>query len=568
MSRTQPSPRTPSPVDDLAEEYFRTTCRLDPITATSVGAVGYDAEMTDFSPEGHDAREAAARRTLAALEALVARPGTELDATDRVTVEAMRERIGIGLELAAAGEDLRDLNTIASPAQGVRDVFDLMPTSTEGDWDVVARRLRALPASLAGYGASLRRAADAGQVAALRQVEDVVAQTEELADPARSFFTELAGRATDVPGSLREELAAAAAGAREAYAGLARTLREDLAPRAPQEDAVGRERYALWSRAFLGSAVDLEETYAWGVAELDAVIAEQAEIAATIAGPGADLAAATALLEADPARRLEGTDALQRWMQEVSDAAVDALDGTHFTIPEPLRALECRIAPTHTGGIYYTPPSDDFSRPGRMWWSVPESVTSFSPWRERTTVYHEGVPGHHLQLGRAVAERSLNSWRRMQCWVSGHGEGWALYAETLMAEMGFLDDPADRLGLLESRRFRSARVVFDIGTHLGLPVPERWGGGTWDWETGGAFLRENLAMDPAQVRFEHLRYLGWPGQAPSYLIGARLWQGVRADAEARATAAGGTLDVRGFHDRALALGSLPLDVLRTAVVPS
>src|SRR3712207_1117346 len=126
--------------------------------------------------------------------------------------------------------------------------------------------------------------------------------------------------------------------------------------------------------------------------------------------------------------------------------------------------LECRIAPTQSGGIYYTAPSDDFSRPGRMWWSVPPAVTELNTWRAKTTVYHEGVPGHHLQIAQAVYSRvTLNRWRRPAWWVSGDGEGWALYAERLMAVLGFLDDPGDRLGMLDGQRMRAARVVVDIG---------------------------------------------------------------------------------------------------------
>src|SRR5699024_4575010 len=112
----------------------------------------------------------------------------------------------------------------------------------------------------------------------------------------------------------------------------------------------------------------------------------------------------------DPARHRRATevDAGHR------RGAISALDGEHFQIPEPVHRFECRIAPTHSGGIYYTPPSDDFSRPGRMWWSVPEGVTEFTTWREKTTVYHEGVPGHHLQTCQAAYQsRSLNTWRRM-----------------------------------------------------------------------------------------------------------------------------------------------------------
>jgi uncharacterized protein (DUF885 family) len=229
-----------------------------------------------------------------------------------------------------------------------------------------------------------------------------------------------------------------------------------------------------------------------------------------------------------------------------------------------MRTLECRIAPTHEGGIYYTGPSDDFSRPGRMWWSVPEGEDSFTTWKETTTVYHEGVPGHHLQIATAVYQRQLlNSWRRNAIWVSGQGEGWALYAERLMQELGYLNDPGDRLGMLDAQRMRAARVVFDIGVHLELEVPQRWGSGTWTPEKGYEFLRKNIAISEGQLDFEFNRYLGWPGQAPSYKVGQRLWEQIRDEVRERE---GDSFDLRAFHTRALNLGSVGLDTLRRALL--
>ncbi|GAA3797797.1 DUF885 domain-containing protein [Cellulomonas soli] len=564
---THPNPpaapaRATTPIDQVADAHVTRYAALDPIAATSMGVAGHDHEMTDYSPDGHAARADAARSTLASLDAL-----TPADETDVLTLAAMRDRLGLELELDAAGELLNDLNNIASPLQGMRDVFDLMPTGTTADWEVVAARLSALPSSVTGYVESLRLAASRGQVAAIRQVEEGVRQAEELADTATSFFTGYAQGADGVPDALRTQLEAAASASREAYADLARVLREELAPKAPQADAVGRERYARFSRAFLGASVDLEETYAWGLEELDRVVAEQTAVAERLAGPGATVEQAVAALDADPSRTLHGTAALQAWMQETSDAAITALDGVHFDIPGPVRTLECCIAPTQNGGIYYTGPSDDFSRPGRMWWSVPPEVTTFNTWREKTTVYHEGVPGHHLQIGGAVfARETLNSWRRLACWTSGHGEGWALYAERLMADLGFMDDPGDRLGMLDGQRMRAARVVFDIGVHLGLPAPERWGGGTWDADKGWELLRANVNMPEAFIRFEFNRYLGWAGQAPSYKIGQRLWEQIRDASAASAAARGEAFDLRAFHAKALGVGALPLDVLRQALV--
>ncbi len=283
--------------------------------------------------------------------------------------------------------------------------------------------------------------------------------------------------------------------------------------------------------------------------------------------PGATPREAMDDLDADPARRLHGTEALQRWMQQTSDEAVAALAGTHFDIPEAIRTLECRIAPTHSGGIYYTGPSEDLSRPGRMWWAVPEGVDSFGTWRELTTVYHEGVPGHHLQIAQTVLRRELlNRWRRTASWLSGHGEGWALYAERLMAELGFLDDPGDLLGMLDAQGMRAARVVIDIGVHCGFEAPAAVGGGTWTYDKAWQLLTAHSAMAEGFLRFELDRYLGWPGQAPAYKIGERLWLQLRADAERAAEAAGERFDLAAFHRRALDVGSVGMDVLRRAVL--
>ena len=258
------------------------------------------------------------------------------------------------------------------------------------------------------------------------------------------------------------------------------------------------------------------------------MVAEQESIADEIKA-GASVEEAVAFLEQDASRKLHGTDALQKWMQETSDRAVAELGKTHFDIPEPIRKLECMIAPTKEGGIYYTGPTDDFSRPGRMWWSVPEGVEEFDTWRELTTVYHEGVPGHHLQIAQAVYNRAqLNSWRRLLGGTSGHAEGWALYAERLMEQLGYLDDPADRLGMLDGQRMRAARVVLDIGVHLEQAAPRRRGHVGCRLRTRRSCAR-NVNMSDEFVQFEVNRYLGWPGQAPSYKVGQRIWEQLRDD---------------------------------------
>jgi uncharacterized protein (DUF885 family) len=560
--------RPTTPIDAIAERWVDTLVDLIPDVAIYIGVPGRTGEYGDLSPAGHERMAEVTRALVAELEA-----ATPQDAVDEVTKTDLLAETRLSLEAHAAKLHLRDLNVIASPAQEIRESFDLMPTATEADWATIAERLGNLPGAVAGYIETLRDGIAEGVVPAKRQVREVAEQARRTGRPD-GFFGEFTAAAEPdsgkLPESLRGELARGAEVSAAAYRELADFLEAELLPAASDQDGVGREHYALRSRHFLGAEIDLDETYEWGIGELERMIDEQTRVAHEVL-PGASVEEAVAHLERDPDRKLHGTDALKAWMQQLSDRVVDELGHTHFDIPEPVRALQCMIAPTQDGGIYYTGPSDDFTRPGRMWWSVPEGVTEFDTWREKTTVFHEGVPGHHLQIGQAVFNRAqLNTWRRQLAGTSGHAEGWALYAERLMEELGYLDDPADRLGMLDGQRMRAARVVLDIGVHLGKPKPRIRGlddlpsDGVWDADFALEFMRRNVNMDDAFVRFEVNRYLGWPGQAPSYKVGQRIWEQIRDEAQRRD---GDAFSFRDFHKHALDLGGVGLDTLRTALAP-
>jgi uncharacterized protein (DUF885 family) len=547
--------RVPSSIDWVAERWLDAEVRLDPVLGTRLGRGHGDDRLGDYSPEGVAACTDAARGALAELRAVRPR-----DRVDEVTARDLGERLALRLARSEARLEFCDLTVLETPAQLIRQAFDLMPAETPQDWSVMARRLDAVPAALAGYRETLARGAAESLAPARRQVLAVAEQAERFAS---GFFPGLAdrGRRTGrLPAELGERLRASAGRAGAAYGDLAGFLRDRIAPGSPEADGVGRDRYALATREFLGVEIDPDESYEWGLEELGRVVREQQRVAREIV-PGGSVA--EAVVDGDPARRVRGEAALREWLQEESDRAIDALAGAVFDIPAPLRRLECRIAPTREGGIYYTAPSDDLSRPGRMWWTVPRGVTEFRTWRELTTVYHEGVPGHHLQMGGAVVNRrELNAWRRGRAGTSGHFEGWALYAEGLMDELGFLDDPAARLGRLDAQRMRAARVVLDIGLHLGKRLPG--GSGRWDADSALAFMGRNVTMSSAALRFEVLRYLGWPGQAVSYSLGERVWLRLRRETQAREGAA---FDLRGFHDRALRLGSLGLGTFEWAMRP-
>jgi len=545
-------------VDAICNQYVSDLVAYSPMAGTGLGRDLRPGELDDLSPDGLAELHRLTAEALAAVRAV-----TPASRDAEIARATFIERSQVEVDRYDAGLVHANLNVMHSPVQEVRQVFDLMPTDTDDDWANVAARLRAVPAALAGYRRSLQEAAGRGVVSARRQAEQCAMQCDRWAGVVGDapFFTELAARAGR-SGTLQADLDAAAVDAAAAYAALAEFLRSDIAPIAPVKDAVGGDVYRLESRYFTGAALDLQESYGWAWEEFAAIRAEMDEVAARLR-PGRSLTETAESLDHYDAYVVRGQGAFRDWMQQLSDTALAAVAGTHFDIPEPIRSLQCRIAPPGGNvGAYYVQPSDDLSRPGAMWWSVTADTDEFQTWRETSTVFHEGVPGHHLQLGTAVYARdTLNDFERLLSFTSGHGEGWALYAERLMRELGHFGDDGDLLGLLDSQLFRTARVILDIGMHLELEIPPGTGfheGERWTPELGLEFLLTRTLTADQFARDEIDRYLGWPGQAPAYKIGERIWLQARTDAAARHGAA---FDLKAFHTAALNLGSMGLDPL-------
>ncbi|MFI9630461.1 DUF885 domain-containing protein [Streptomyces sp. NPDC052042] len=294
----------------------------------------------------------------------------------------------------------------------------------------------------------------------------------------------------------------------------------------------------------------------------------QREMTATAAliAPGEPVPAVLAALDHDPRHRITGAEAFRDWLQELADTAIADLDGTHFAIPGALRRIDCRIAPGD-GPAVYLAPSEDLSRPGTIWWSRPDPDAPVPTWTVPGTMFHEGVPGHHLQLGTTTLNTTtLNRFQRLSSELHpGHCEGWGLYAERLMEELGHFADPAHRLGMLATGQLlRAARVVLDIGLHLRLPIPAGTGfheGERWTPRLAHAFLTGHCGLGPPSfVAFEIDRYLGRPGQALAYKLGEKVWLESREAARRRD---GASFDLARFHHHALNLGPMGLDLLRT-----
>ncbi|MEX2227908.1 MAG: DUF885 domain-containing protein [Dehalococcoidia bacterium] len=551
-----------SRVYDLAHRYVDEFVALDPLAATRLGIPGHDAEISDLSPAGAAASVAHARKTVAELQ----ETPVEGEA-DRIARDVMLDRLAVQIDLYGAGEQYMSARTLGSPPAGFRSVFDQMPRATAEDWSNISSRLNKSSQALDGYRETLAEGTAKRRTVAARQVRELARQAEVWSGQKQgqpSFFStiradfERSGIGDD---ALRADIESGVRVADEAYASLRRYLLEEYLPHAVERDGSGRERYQLGVSNFVGAALDLDETYAWAWDELHRLEREMETTAEQIK-PGSTVEEARALLDSDPARQVEGVEAYRAWLQEKHDDALDKLDGVHFAIDERIRRIEVMIPPP--GGAlaaFYTGPSEDFSRPGRTWFPV-GTRTTFPKWTDVTTVYHEGVPGHHLQVG-ATKCLDLSRYQRMLAFVSGHGEGWALYSERLMAELGFLDVPDYYMGMLSMQALRAVRVIVDIGMHLELPIPkneEFHPGETWSHDLAVEFTIEKTGINRELVASEILRYLGWPAQAISYKVGERRWLAARDEAKRRQ---GASFDLKRFHTDALGLGPMGLAQLET-----
>ena len=546
-----------SPVYELSDAYIERLAQLDPGYATALGIAGSDHLMTDFSPAGHEAQEALNRQTLAKLNSLDAS-----NDADRLAAGVLRNSLEMSEREFAAGEHLRAIRVLAGSVDYARSVFDLMPTETAEHWQTIAQRMSRVPQAVAGMRESWRLGMQRHTVAPLRQVLAVADMLEGWAGSENTpgFFASLAERGASVNGAPLSELQAAASDAARALAETAEFLRKEYAPVADPRNGVGEDRHALARQRYMGMHVDADDAYEWGLEEVRRLDAELVRCAKGI-NPNASLDDVRRQLDDDPAHAIEGEDNLRQWLQDLMDQAMQFLiSNKHFDIPASIQTIEAKISPP--GGAaaqYYMPPSEDLSRPGSTWYPA-NGRTRFPLWSEPTTAYHEGVPGHHLQIGMAVVNREKLSRFQRNEFVSGHGEGWALYAERLMDDLGFLDRPDYRLGYLYAQAFRAARVVVDIGMHCEKKIPATWGwhsGEAWTPELALEFLSARSSNDEAFNRSEIDRYLGWPAQAISYKLGERVWLQLRDEAKARHGAA---FDIRAWHTYALNLGNLGLEL--------
>ncbi len=546
-----------SAVFAFASDVVERDAAANPLFATESGIREFDHLLPDFSPDRRTSDVAMVLEFLDEFAAL--QPEDEID---RVALAVLEERLRSRLGLLESGESQRVFSVLTSPLSEVRQVFELMPVESAGDLNVITERLRRVGPAFEGWKVTLAQLAEIGELPSRRHVVGVGEQAATHADGTYERFVERvapgAGESSELVAAARE--ADAACGALSAW------MLESLAPRANERDSSGPERYGAWSTYWNGANLDFEELYAWGYEDLRRINDRMWEISRDLVPEATSLAEVAHFLDHDPSRIIEGTDELLRRLVAFTESAVEKLDGVHFDIDPRIRFCDARLAPEGSAAApYYIPPSEDLSRPGTTWFPT-LGATSFTWWRNASTWYHEGVPGHHLQCATSIIEADRQSrFHRLEAWTSGYGEGWALYAERLMDELGFFEDPGEEMGFLSGQALRAARVMVDIGLHLELPAPSDLGelGGlgdcssrVWTAEMAVAVLEERVLESHEVSTSEVERYLGLPAQAISYKVGERVWMRTRESARARL---GDGFSLKKFHADALALGPMGLD---------
>lgn len=533
-----------SPIFALSDEHVSQSAALSPIGATSLGVPGFDDQLDDFSLKGWDRKAAHLRETLAKLSALPAK-----DHVDKVARAVLQERLESEIALLDSHERQLSAAVIWSPVIAIRQVFEMMPFGTAAELAVIANRLNKVDEAHLSWLSTLEELANQGRTVARRQIEGIAKQLDIFSQGA---YSELANRFDTEKSDLA--LHEAAQKADQSAGRTASWLREKYLLRTQDEDAVGEDRFALWASHYTGAKLDLRATYEWGMQDLAQINERMWKVARRLRPDAKTLREVADALEVDPKYQINGTEVLLEKLRNFTAKTISEMDGIHFDIDDRIKFCDVKIAPAGSGAApYYISPSEDLTRPGTTWFPTQDKET-FSWWRLPSMWFHEAVPGHHLQSAVAIIEKeNLSRFQRTEAWTSGYGEGWALYAERLMDELGGYADPATELGYLAAQAWRAARVVLDIGMHLGY---ENYEGKVWDAESAVALMMSHVLLDEGFARSEVDRYLGIPGQAISYKVGERVWMRAREDAKSRL---GAEFSLKKFHSFALKLGPMGLD---------
>lgn len=547
--------REPSRADALADELVKLTFEAQPIAATVYGIPGYDDRLGDPS--------AAAEQELRARAADIAARATEksdVDETDTVTlaVVAQQARTFVDrIDSHLAEYTITDL--FIAPASGLLTLLPMIQLTTPKHAEDYLTRLRGLPAYLEAVAERHREGVAAGRVPVEHLVQAAISHLDRyLAAPEQDSLRrpaapeEVAGTFTAERDRLLTDVV------HPAFAAYRQVLADEIRQHArPAEKAGlswlpgGDEMYAALSRVHTTTDRTPDELHQTGLDLMAGVHAEFAEIGQRVFGTS-DITEIFGRLRTDPELRWTSGD-------ELIASARAAISKAEAVLPQwfgRLPSHSCRVEAVPEAEApgapmaYYMAPAMDGSRPGTYFANTYQPQERFRHTSE-VTAFHEAVPGHHLQLAISRELTDLPLLRRIAD-VNAYTEGWGLYCERLAAEMGLYTGDVDRLGMLAMDAVRAGRLVVDTGMHAK----------GWSRAEAVDYLVDNVPMPKLEINTEIDRYIAYPGQALSYMVGRLEIQRLRQTAE---RALGSGFDVREFHDLVIGGGPLPLTVLDQVV---
>ena len=542
----------------LADEYFEYQSRHSPTSAHLRGDYRYADRFEEASREAEDTHIAALRDFQRRAEAI---SPEDLDTQDAIT----REVLLFDTETQAALAEARLAEIAVDPIAGLPVIARLIAQMlTVPNAEVAAamvEKYRGLGRLIDQMTERYREGVASDRAPAAFAVDAVIGQLEEwLATPV----DEDPLLATQVPPDFSSEeitrwrsaLAEVIADdIRPAVARQLEVLRDQIAPAARPEGKEGLrwipEGESAYARAIRRyTTLDLEpaEIHEIGLAQISRLADEYRNLGAEVLGT-VDLDEIFARLRDDPSLHHTSGEAVREAAEEAFRKARAAMGDWFGILPQ----ADCLVRETPSGPqAFYFPPAEDGSRPGIFFMNTADP-TSWGIFEVEATAFHEGIPGHHLQL--AIAQElgdAIPAFRR-HSHIAAYGEGWGLYTERLADEMGLYGSQLDRMGMLAADSMRACRLVVDTGVHaLG-----------WSRQQAIDYMAENSPLTLYTITEEVDRYVASsPGQALAYMIGRLEIQRIRAKAE---EALGDRFDIKGFHDTVLGSGGVPLRTLARLV---
>ena len=537
----------------LADEYWEYVLRTQPTNAHMLGDYRYVDQVEDASREAEDAHIGHLRSFAAKARAF---DPADLDAADRVTQDTLIYET----ETAAGIEELRQAEFGIDPIFGPQAVFQVaipqMSVETPEHAEMMLTKYSGIARLLDQLSERLREGVRAGRVNAEFAVTKTVEQIDAmLASPVEDdvFLRAQMPAAFDESdvAAWRERAAAIVTDElRPAFGRYRDIIRDEVGPIARSNEEAGLTfvpngdlLYVRLIEKYTTMPMQAAEIHEIGLQQIDRLAEEYLELAGPLLGTTSLEDIFTALRDDPELHHTTGEGVVAQ--SEAAFAAAKAEMPNWFG---RLPKSDCFVQETKHGPVaFYYPPAEDGSREGTFFMNTVDP-TSWGTYEVQSTSFHEGIPGHHLQI--AIAQELGDSVPAFQRngFISAYGEGWGLYTERLSDEMGLYSTDLDRVGMLSADSMRACRLVVDTGMHaLG-----------WSRQQAIDYVAANSPLAMHAIVQEIDRYLSFPGQALSYMIGRIEIQRMRADAEA---ALGDRFDIKGFHDAVLGSGLVTLPTL-------